>query len=142
MQSRSQASIEHSILVGFSIIVIISMSYIFYYHVLDMEKDVIHVQLENNCKTIINAAEEVWYGELIKRTITVYMPQGMTNVSFMHNSGSCTQCLEIRFVHKNSTVYCKTAANITGDINYTWWTPGEKKFVLQRRTNDILVELL
>lgn len=87
MEKRGQISFEYMILVGFVTFIIIStlaLAYIYSGSIKDQIKD---SQINNYAKKIVATAEKVFYqGEPSKATISVYLPDGVEDVSIYQNN--------------------------------------------------------
>lgn len=136
-KERGQVSLEYAIIfmaVFFSLIV---LGIFLYNYSDDAMSDVADIQLTHVCTEILDQAEEVYYeGEYSKRTIDITVPSNLHNISVEKYTGpdTCTECYELRFNKKgslyNTSIYCSTSVNISGNFSNGSWTRGDKKVTI------------
>jgi uncharacterized protein (UPF0333 family) len=86
-KNRGQISLEYLILVGFVTFIIISTLAIAYLYSGSINDRIKVSQINNFAKKIVSTSERVFYqGEPSKATISVYLPDGVQDVSFFQNN--------------------------------------------------------
>lgn len=138
-KERGQVSLEYAIIFIAVFFGLIVMGIFLYNYSDDAMGDVADIQLTHLCTQIMDQAEAVYYeGEFSKRTIDITIPAGLHNISLEKNTvPGCTECTELRFNKRgsfyNTSIYCSTGINITGNFSNVSWTQGEKKVVIYGR---------
>ena len=133
MKKRSQSGIEYMIIIGF-VSVAITVVLLSAYFYIGMSKDKIREnQLEVFADKILSSAESVFYaGEPSQVTITVYVPSGITSITF---SGT-----ELIVTASTSAGQMKRAfsskVNITGSINSG---EGSKNLIIKAQPNTVII---
>jgi len=84
---KSQISMEYIVILGFVMIVIIGILGMALFYSGSIKDRIKVIQVNNFANKIISTAESVYYyGEPSKATISVYLPEGVKNVTIMENS--------------------------------------------------------
>ena len=87
MVSKGQVSIEFLIIVGIAMLMIIPLTLVYFKQSETLNTDIAGTQADKIASEIRDAADEVYYlGPPSKKTITVYMPQEVTAISFYESS--------------------------------------------------------
>lgn len=87
MSKKSQISIEYIIIVGFVTFVLIGILGFAYFYSGNIKDRIKIIQLNNFGNKIISTAESVfYYGNPSKATISVYLPEGVTEIDISENS--------------------------------------------------------
>jgi len=115
-KSKAQVSLEFLLVVGFTFLMSIPLIILFYQQSETFNTEIGASQVNKVASEIRDAADEVYYlGSPSKRTVTIYMPEGVQNISISGNN-------IIFSVDSPSGVYELvkwSAANLTGSIqNY------------------------
>jgi uncharacterized protein (UPF0333 family) len=80
-KKKGQVSMEYIILVGFISFIIIGTLVIAFYYSSGAKDRIRTNQIDNFAKKIISSSESVFYhGEPSKTTISVYLPEGVTDI--------------------------------------------------------------
>jgi uncharacterized protein (UPF0333 family) len=113
-KKRAQFAIEFLIVVMIAMLMTLPLFLIFYDQSADVNKQVSNSQVEKVLSSIRDSANEVYYlGEPSKKTITVYFPQDIKNISLSESS-------IVAFMESPDGDYeiIKTSdANLTGSLN-------------------------
>jgi len=115
-KGKAQVSIEFLLVVGFAFLMTVPLIIIFYQQSQNINTEVSASQVDKVASEIRDAADEVYYlGSPSKKTITLYVPEGVKDIQLHNNS--------IVFVVDSPgtdyEVVKWTVANLTGSLkNY------------------------
>jgi hypothetical protein len=111
---RGQASIEYIMLLGFTMVLLFPLLYLFYSESGDFASDVTAAQFDQIAQSIINNADAVYYhGEPSQETLVVQFPPGIKAVTIQ--GSSLTILVQGRPVPYEVVKW--SAANLTGSID-------------------------
>ena len=81
-KSKAQVSMEFLMVIGFAFLLTIPLVIIFYQQSKTINTDVTSTQVDKVASEIRDAADEVYYlGEPSKKTVKVYMPEGIKSIT-------------------------------------------------------------
>ena len=84
---KAQVSIEFLLVIGFAFLMTVPLVIIFYQQSQNINTEVSASQVDKVASEIRDAADEVYYlGSPSKKTITLYMPEGINGVQIQNNS--------------------------------------------------------
>lgn len=84
---RSQISMEYVVILGFAMIVIIAILGIALFYSGNIKDRIKIIQVNNFANKIVSSAESVYYyGEPSKATISIYLPDGIENITILEKS--------------------------------------------------------
>ena len=111
--TQAQISIEFLIVVGIAFLMTIPLILIFYQQSANLNTEITSSQVDKVASEIRDAADEVYYlGSPSKKTVSIYMPEGVQSVSVVNDK-------IIFFVDSaegDYEVVKWTVANLTGSI--------------------------
>lgn len=133
MKRRGQLSIEYVMVISFSLFLISTLLVIAGTRNTSQAYQVTDAQIHKVGNRIVNAAEEVYYlGEDSKKTLKIYMPQGVSNVSvegkeLMFTTTAAGQINEMEF---------PSEVDLAGNVSSS---SGIKYIVIQAQQNQVCV---
>jgi len=84
---KAQVSLEFMMIVGVALLMTLPLILIFYRQSENINSEIGASQLDKVASEIRDAADEVYYlGSPSKKTVTVYMPEGVNNISITNNT--------------------------------------------------------
>lgn len=84
---KAQVSMEFLLVVGFAFLMTIPLIVIFYQQSQSINTEVSASQIDKVASEVRDAADEVYYlGSPSKKTISIFMPEGVNGVSFVNNT--------------------------------------------------------
>jgi hypothetical protein len=84
---KSQIGIEYMVIIGFVLIVIMSLLGVAFFYSGSIRDRIKIIQINNFANKIITSSESVYYyGEPSKTTISVYLPESIENIQIVDNS--------------------------------------------------------
>ena len=111
---RCQVSIEYLLIVGFTVVLIFPMLYLFYSQSGSFESEVAATQAEKIAQRITDAADSVYYlGEPSQQRLTLMFPDGIKNVTVSMTSVAFL----MQGSPQNYEVVKWSVANLTGNIS-------------------------
>ncbi len=114
MERRAQISIEYLMIIGFVLVVLGALIVVYFNHQTSQSRQVSAEQADSLARDIVDAAEEVYYlGEPSKRTIRIFMPQGVDSVSISDNE----LVFYIRGTGGISEIERPSSVNISGSLS-------------------------
>ncbi|MGV8150655.1 MAG: hypothetical protein ACP5NV_02925 [Candidatus Woesearchaeota archaeon] len=117
LQKKAQISMEYILITAFSLLVAIPLAILFFQYSQSYNDDVTLNQADKVMDEILNAAQTVRYlGEPSQKTITVYLPKGISGISF--NDGYFYMTLDRGGTPVN--IYRTASINFTGNISATY----------------------
>ena len=135
MRKKSQISLEYIILAGFLTFVLISVLSIAVIYSSGSKDRIKIIQINNFANKVLSTSETVFfYGQPSKATISVYLPEGVRNISISGN----TLYIETQTssgIEKNG-FYSKVP--ISGSISTS---PGIKKITFVAETNQVILSI-
>lgn len=116
-QSKAQVSMEFLLVVGFAFLMTVPLIIIFYQQSQSINTEVSASQVDKVASEIRDAADEVYYmGSPSKKTITVFMPEGVKGVDV----GGNRILFLIDSPNGDYDIVKWTATNLTGSLmNYS-----------------------
>ena len=112
-RGKAQVSLEFLIVVAFALMITIPLVIIFYQQSESINTEVSASQIDKVASEMRDAADEVYYlGAPSKKTITIYMPEGVNNVTLRNN----TIIFSVDAPINDYELVKWTAANLTGSI--------------------------
>lgn len=86
MEKRAQTAMEYLLIIGFTMVIIAVIMVVFSQQNTEQRFQVQDSQINRIGNALVSAAEEVYYiGEPARRTVTVYMPSNIDNISIAGN---------------------------------------------------------
>ena len=88
---KAQVSMEFLLVVGFAFLMTIPLIVIFYQQSQSINTEVSASQVDKVASEARDAADEVYYmGAPSKKSISIFMPEGVNSVSFTNNTGGAS----------------------------------------------------
>ena len=85
-KSKAQISLEFLLVVGFAFLMTIPLIIIFYQQSETLDTEITSSQIDKVASEIRDAADEVYYlGTPSKKTVTIYMPEGVQSITLTGN---------------------------------------------------------
>jgi len=135
MKKRGQAATEYILVIAIVFLIFVPATYIFMKNIGEKQCELGDSQLYKAGHQIVNTAEEVFYqGEPAKVTMYSDFPDGITNITIVHNWSQQPPVNELIF-----TYYCqgsrseqpfKSSVNIEGNFSNRSMSQGRKTIVL------------
>ncbi|MEM4638125.1 MAG: hypothetical protein QXK76_03845 [Candidatus Woesearchaeota archaeon] len=130
---KSQISMEYVLIIAFSLLIAIPLTIIFFQYSQTYNDDVVLSQVNSVMDTILASAEEIYYlGEPSQKTITVYLPESVEEITFSNgyfsfkmNSGGNTY-----------TLYRSANINFTGNMSRV---AGARKITIKAVNNTVQI---
>ncbi len=134
MQRKSQIGMEYVIILGFVVIVIMTILGLAFFYSGGIKDRIRLTQVANFANKIISTSESVYYyGEPSKATISLYLPEGVKNITISENnliiSTQTSSGLEIRAFQSNVPI----EGNITS-------APGIKRIAVEAQQNKCRID--
>lgn len=112
-KSKAQVSMEFLLVVGFAFLMTVPLIIIFYQQSETLSTEISASQINKVAGEIRDAADEVYYlGSPSKKTVTVYMPEGVQSISIGGNKIVFT----VESPSGDYELVKWSAANLTGSI--------------------------
>ena len=145
-KGRGQVSLEYAVVFVAIFFGLIIIGVFLFNYSNDSIEEVTDIQLAHLCTQVIDQAETVYYeGEFSKRTMELTIPGGIANISLERQAGGCEKCTELRFNKRhtlyNSSVYCKTAINLTANLTNRSWSQGKKTLTVYGKADYAYLEI-
>lgn len=135
MRKKSQIGLEYIILIGFLTFVLISVLGLAVIYSSGSQDRIKIVQINNFANKVLSTSETVFfYGQPSKATISVYLPEGVRNISISGN----TLYIETQTssgIEKNGFL---SKVPIAGNITIS---PGIKKITFVAETNQVTLSI-
>jgi len=110
---KAQVSIEFLIIIGFAFMMTIPLVILFYQQSESINIEVTSSQVDKIASEIRDSADEVYYlGSPSKKTLTVYIPEGVNNITIRNN----TIIFIVESASGDYEMVKWTAANLTGTL--------------------------
>lgn len=133
MTRDGQVSLEYLLITGFAFMFSIPMIIVFYSQSHQLNEDVTASQADRIASEIVEAADEVYYlGEPSKKTIRVYMPQGVESVT----TNGKDFIIRVQSSAGEYEVVKSSAANLSGSLGTF---SGIHVVEVEARLNDVLI---
>ncbi|RMD45898.1 hypothetical protein D6829_00930 [Candidatus Pacearchaeota archaeon] len=130
---RGQISFEYMVLIGFITIVIAGLISVAIFYAGNVRTEVSSNQINEFGNKIISTAEYLFYaGEPSMATITVYLPEGVKNVTIIDNS----IVVEFYSAYGLTQNVFPSKVNITGTITSDW---GLKKLKISATADKVVI---
>ena len=112
-KSKAQISLEFLLVVGFAFLMTIPLIIIFYQQSKTLDTEITSSQIDKVASEIRDAADEVYYlGTPSKKTVTVYMPEGVQSIAVTGNK----IIINVDSANGDYELVKWSAANLTGTI--------------------------
>ena len=133
INSKSQIGIEYIIIVGFVTFILIGLLSLAFLYSGSIKDRIKLVQVNNFANKVLSSAETVfYYGEPSKATISVYLPEGVINITVIGR----TLYIETQTSAGIERNGFQSKVPISGDITIS---PGIKKIKLIAEENEVSI---
>ncbi len=115
---KAQVSMEFLLVVGFAFLMTVPLIVIFYQQSQSINTEVSASQIDKVASEVRDAADEVYYlGSPSKKSISIFMPEGVEGVSFVNNPSGASINFNVNSPSGNYEVVKWVASNtLSGSI--------------------------
>ncbi|MFH1134370.1 MAG: hypothetical protein V1735_07845 [Nanoarchaeota archaeon] len=111
---RGQAAMEYLAVIGFALLMIVPIIFIFFSQSEDITQQLTMNQIREIGRKVVNTAEKIYYlGEPSQTTLKIYMPNNVEEV----NINGRTIVFKIRLNNAPSDLVFPSTVNLTGNIS-------------------------
>jgi uncharacterized protein (UPF0333 family) len=111
---RGQAAMEYLAVIGFALLMIVPIIFIFFSQSEDITQQLTMNQIREIGRKVVNTAEKIYYlGEPSQTTLKIYMPNNVEQV----NISGRTIVFKVRLNNAPSDLVFPSTVNVTGNIS-------------------------
>lgn len=136
---KSQASMEHVMIVAVAFLTIVPMVYLFYSYSQSSVEDINFARLHKFGNTLVNTAETVYYlGEPTRITLEETVPEGIKNMTIKIDG----QIYELIFtLQDGSDAVYSSNVNISGVFDEYDYSSGLKRIIIESKGYYVLINV-
>jgi hypothetical protein len=135
-----QVSIEFLMIVGFALLMTLPLFYLFFKQTEQINTEISAGQVDKVASELRDAADEVYYlGVPSKKTLTIYLPEQVQNITFSNSNISGSMVFTVDSVGGDYEVVKWTVGNISSSSSISP-TSGIHHIYVEAQASDILIK--